>query len=332
MKLTPLDIHHQEFRRSIRGYDDKEVDDFLDTVADEFERLFKENIDLSERIEAANEKVRSYQQLETTLHNTLVSAQRSAEEIVATAREEAAGILRDADLKAKEVIHDALTQKQRMTGELVRIKEAEEQFRARFARMLEEYQASIREVQLPDDVSVLLGRTEEGTVSDVRVSAESALAALGVTGAVASGVAATVAATAEPAFLIPAEPVSEVADVASEPVSEVTSVIPEPEPAPVAPVEPVAADLEEDPPVDEDATRSAGSTEVELIEGAWVNQAAREAEDIPEPGFVMGVTLGEIDPPTLLGDLEIETPREFEIRPADSLGEREDDIDIEEID
>lgn len=325
MKLTPLDIHHKEFRRSIRGYDDKEVDDFLDSVADEFERLFKENIDLSERIEAANEKVRSYQQLETTLHNTLVSAQRSAEEIVATAREEAAGVLRDADLKAKEVIHDALTQKQTMTGELVRIKEAEEQFRARFARMLEEYQSSIREVPLPDDVSVLLGRTEGGTVADVRVSAESALAALGVTSATA--VAATVA--AEPGLLLPAEPAEQMVDALIEP--EPVPVLPV-EPVPVLPVESTLVEPEADAVGSHDEEPMAGSSEVELIEGAWVNPSAHAAEVVPEPGFVTGVTFGEIDPPTLLGDLEIETPREFEIRPADSLGEREDDVDIEEID
>ena len=46
MKLTPLDIRHKEFKRGMRGYVDGEVDEFLDEVADEFERLFKENIEL----------------------------------------------------------------------------------------------------------------------------------------------------------------------------------------------------------------------------------------------------------------------------------------------
>ena len=52
MKLTPLDIRHKEFKRGMRGYADVEVDEFLDEVADEYERLFKENIDLSERVES----------------------------------------------------------------------------------------------------------------------------------------------------------------------------------------------------------------------------------------------------------------------------------------
>ena len=44
MKLTPLDIRHKEFKRGMRGYVDSEVDEFLDDIADEFERLFRENI------------------------------------------------------------------------------------------------------------------------------------------------------------------------------------------------------------------------------------------------------------------------------------------------
>lgn len=316
MKLTPLDIHHKEFRRSIRGYDDKEVDDFLDAVADEFERLFKENIDLSERMEAANEKVRTYQQMETTLHNTLVAAQRSAEEIVASAREEAASLLRDAELKAKEVIHDALTQKQKTTGELVRIKQAEEDFRARFRKTLDEYQASIREVPLPDDVNVLVGKTEEGMVAEVEVATESALAALEQAGAAAEAAAAA----PQPDFLIPAQ--------ASPPAEPEKTVIP---PAPEPVIEPAAEATPELAP--EPAPEPLiDPAEAELIADAWATQAMPVADEPPASGFVTGVTLGETTPPDLPDDLELEAPPEFTAGTFDALGEREDDIDIEEID
>ena len=88
MKLTPLDIRHKEFKRGMRGYVDGEVDEFLDEVADEFERLFKENIELSERCEGLQEKIDQYRNLEETLQNTLVAAQRSAEELKANAQKE----------------------------------------------------------------------------------------------------------------------------------------------------------------------------------------------------------------------------------------------------
>ncbi len=169
MKLTPLDIHHKEFHHALRGYSEEEVDTFLDEVAEEFERLFKENIDLSEKLEAASAKVRDYQSMETTLNNTMVSAQRSAEQIVAQANGEASTILRDAEVKAKEIIHAALTDKQKAQSELVRIKQAEEDFRDRFRTLLEKHLAAIKEIALPKDVTVMIGETQSGPVTDVAV-------------------------------------------------------------------------------------------------------------------------------------------------------------------
>ena len=81
MKLTPLDIHHKEFRTSLRGYNEKEVDAFLDEVADEFERLFKENVDLNERLQATLERIKSYEDMKETLQNTLIVAQKHAEDV-----------------------------------------------------------------------------------------------------------------------------------------------------------------------------------------------------------------------------------------------------------
>jgi cell division initiation protein len=169
MKLTALDIHHKEFAHALRGYNEEQVDGFLDQVADEFERLFKENIDLNEKIEAANERVRGYQQLEATLNATLVQAQRSSEEIVNKASTEADAVLRDAELKAKEIIHNALQRKQAVANELIRIKQAEEDFRARYRALLEDKLHSVNEITLPDDVSLLLGETDDGVVGDVTV-------------------------------------------------------------------------------------------------------------------------------------------------------------------
>jgi len=169
MKLTPLDIHHKEFRNSLRGYAIDEVDKFLDDVADEFERLFKENIDLSERLEAAREQIRGFEAQKETLHNTLVAAQRSAEDITARAQSDANSILKDAEVKAKEIIHDALTQKQKVASELVVIKQAEEDFRATFSQILQSHLKAVTPVPLADEVTVLLGRTEDGVVGDVQV-------------------------------------------------------------------------------------------------------------------------------------------------------------------
>lgn len=177
MRLTPLDIHHKEFNHALRGYNEAEVDEFLDDVADELERLFKENIDLSERIEALEQKVREYQDMERTLHNTLLSAQKSADEIVQKAQREAEAVLKDAEVKAKEVIHDALTSKQRAVADLARIKDAEEQFRVTFKAVLERYLGVIEEVELPEDVKPIVqaAESEEEAAEQTRRLAEPAV-------------------------------------------------------------------------------------------------------------------------------------------------------------
>ncbi len=137
MKLTPLDIRHKEFKRGMRGYVDEEVDEFLDQIADEFERLFKENIDLGERIENLEEQVGRFRRIEETLQKTLISAQQSAEELKQNATKEGQLILRDAELKARQMVNESYGDKQRIEGSLTQLRGVEEEFRIRFKQMLE---------------------------------------------------------------------------------------------------------------------------------------------------------------------------------------------------
>lgn len=169
MRLTPLDIHQKEFNRSLRGFDEREVDAFLDQVADEIERLFKENIDLTERNELLEEKVRQYQDMERTLHNALLSAQKSADDLLRTSREEADAILKDAEVKAKDIVHEALITKQKTTSNLRRLKQAEEDFRASFKHLLEHYLSGISEVSLPEDVTLVAERVGEELIAAASV-------------------------------------------------------------------------------------------------------------------------------------------------------------------
>ena len=139
MKLTPLDIRHKDFKRGMRGYADVEVDEFLDEVADEYERLFKENIDLNERLESVQEKVTQYKRIEETLQKTLVSAQASAEELKQNATKEAQLILRDAELKARQMVNDTYTEKQTIEQTMAKLRAAEQDFAFKFRQLLEGY-------------------------------------------------------------------------------------------------------------------------------------------------------------------------------------------------
>jgi cell division initiation protein len=147
VKLTPLDIRHKDFKRGMRGYVDGEVDEFLDEVADEFERLFKENIELSERLDGLQEKINQYRNLEETLQNTLVAAQRSAEELKANAQKEAQLILSEAELKARQMVNDSYADKQGIEKQIVVLKSSEEDFRFKFRSLLEGYLKNLAEIE-----------------------------------------------------------------------------------------------------------------------------------------------------------------------------------------
>jgi len=148
MKLTPLDIRHQEFKRGMRGYADEEVDEFLDEVADEYERIFKENIDLSERLESLEDKVKQYRRIEETLQKTLVSAQQSAEELKANATKESQLILRDAELKARQMVSELYSDRQNLEKSIAGLRGVEQDVRFRLRTMLETFLKQLEEAPL----------------------------------------------------------------------------------------------------------------------------------------------------------------------------------------
>ena len=162
MKLTPLDIRHKEFKRGMRGYADVEVDEFLDQVADEYERLFKENIDLQDRVEALEDKVAGYKRIEETLQKTLVNAQASAEEQKQNANKQAQLVLQDAELKARQLVNEAYSERQAIEQSLAKLRSAEEDFRFKFRQLLEGYQRQLQET--PEVTEARAGpRTSRGT-------------------------------------------------------------------------------------------------------------------------------------------------------------------------
>lgn len=147
MDLTPLDIHHKEFHRAIRGYNEEEVDVFLDQAADQFEQLFNQNRDLKEQVEKMQEKVDQYAGIEQTLQRALLTAQQAADEVQSNAQRESELIIRDAELKSKEIIQNIVTQKQEVQADLAALKSAEKEFRSRFKGLLESYLETISKVE-----------------------------------------------------------------------------------------------------------------------------------------------------------------------------------------
>ncbi len=107
MKITPLDIQQMVFRVKFRGYDREEVNRFLEEVAQTVEALNRDNTALRDRLAMTEQQVAELKRTEATLSNTLVSAQSLAEEVKRSAQRDADLIIKEAELKAGELIRQA---------------------------------------------------------------------------------------------------------------------------------------------------------------------------------------------------------------------------------
>lgn len=137
MKITPIDIRHKEFRRAIRGYSEEEVDTFLDEVADDFEVLFKGNMELQDEVYRLQEQVAYYESLKDALQKALVTAQQQADAVRVNAHKESELILKDAEVKARGIIADSYAEQQKVQQSILQLRQLEDDFRFKFKSLLE---------------------------------------------------------------------------------------------------------------------------------------------------------------------------------------------------
>jgi len=107
MDITPLQIQKKEFSKVFRGYNKEEVDEFLDKVSFDYEKIYKDNKDLKEELENIKEQIKSYKELEVTLKNTLVMAEKTAEDVKNNALRDRNSILKEAMLRAQDILSQA---------------------------------------------------------------------------------------------------------------------------------------------------------------------------------------------------------------------------------
>lgn len=78
--ITPLEIQNKRFSKKMRGYDENEVDEFLDRLTEDYEALYRENAILKDKVQILEDKMKHYTDMEASLQNALVIAQAAAEE------------------------------------------------------------------------------------------------------------------------------------------------------------------------------------------------------------------------------------------------------------
>ena len=105
--LTPLDIENKKFsKQMMNGYNVGEVDDFLDELTLDYEKLYKENVDIKEKLDETLNSLTQYKSIETTLQSTLVMAQTTAEDIKNVAKQQADQIVSEAKGNAQKQVDD----------------------------------------------------------------------------------------------------------------------------------------------------------------------------------------------------------------------------------
>lgn len=135
--ITPLDIENKKFyKQMVNGYNVEEVDEFLDELMIDYEKLYKENIELKKNAEELHNDVGQYKDIESTLQNTLVIAQKTADEVKKTAEKQAEQIIRDAELTAKEKTAGIENEIMVKEKELAEIKKKFEVYKAKMESLL----------------------------------------------------------------------------------------------------------------------------------------------------------------------------------------------------
>jgi cell division initiation protein len=122
MALTPVEIRHIQLRKGLRGYGASAVDRLLAEIADDFEEVWRQRADLSDRVEQLESDLQRHKELENLLRTTLVSAERSSQELKDQARREADAIVAEAHGEARAVTRRAAAVRERLDSELRRIK------------------------------------------------------------------------------------------------------------------------------------------------------------------------------------------------------------------
>lgn len=143
-----MDIHDHQFKKSFRGYSENEVDDFLDRVVADFEKLLRENDRLKNQINSDAKELDKYRSLEKTMNDTLMVAQRTADEVISNARKtvddmkeqaarECQQIREQAQYEAKQTIDNANLQRDAILAEYAKLVSEKQSFMLKFRTTLE---------------------------------------------------------------------------------------------------------------------------------------------------------------------------------------------------
>ncbi|WP_409305349.1 DivIVA domain-containing protein [Peribacillus sp. SCS-155] len=137
MPLTPLDIHNKEFSKVFRGYDEDEVNEFLDQIIKDYELILREKKELEGKLNEVFDRLGHFTNIEETLNKSIIVAQEAAEDVKRNAQKEAKLIIREAEKNADRIVNDSLSKARKIAMDIEELKKQSKVFRTRFKMLVE---------------------------------------------------------------------------------------------------------------------------------------------------------------------------------------------------
>ncbi len=162
MKITPLEINKQEFKKTMRGYDPVEVDTFLEMLGNEFEKLITQNKEYEKKVLELQTELKNFKEVERTLKQTLMSVQESSTKSRENSVKEADLIRKEAELAASEMLEKAKRQAQALREEMVTLQTQKSSLISRLRHVLTSQLELMDVLEMDDvDLSKLKDRTRK---------------------------------------------------------------------------------------------------------------------------------------------------------------------------
>lgn len=139
MRITPLDIQQKQFPIKFRGFDVEEVYAFLEVIREEMEELLRENANLKETIQRSENQNREYKSMETTLRETLLTAQQMVEDYKINARKEAELLIKEAEIRADDMLKEAHEKVIKIHEDITDMKGIRRHFKEELRRLIENH-------------------------------------------------------------------------------------------------------------------------------------------------------------------------------------------------
>jgi cell division initiation protein len=165
LKLTPLDVRKQTFKRALRGFDADEVETFLEMISSEMEALIKENVSLTEKLKMITSQLEDYSKLERTLRDSVLTAQKVTDASKQTAQREAELVIKEAEAQAERILDEYQKKVISLKRELTELKKQNNLYLSRMQslvdtqlRILKYHQMDMESGEAMPDLSTALSK------------------------------------------------------------------------------------------------------------------------------------------------------------------------------